>query len=350
MSYLTNALTAGLVALAPTFAFAHEGWVADFDEAVAQAKAEGKDLFVDFTGSDWCGWCIKLNEEVFDHDEFNAYATEHFVLVALDFPSGEAAKAKVPNPERNDELQEQYGITGFPTILLMNTDGEVYGRTGYRAGGPAPYVEYLQELRAEGKAALAAAKEHVARWEAATDENRMEVLGSILTEFEGLAADSVAVAMLSPIVARAMELDADNAKGLKLRAVKALLAAGETSEELIASATELDPKNEQGLFEHVVLARCNAVASIEDLAEAVEAIRKVDELGIQDKSVAEELYGNAAFWSWKYLDQKEDAVAFANKCLALEPGNPNLTMMLNDLLGELAPEETPEETPEVEQG
>jgi thioredoxin-related protein len=349
MSILKNVLTAGLVALAPAITFAaEEAWVADFDVAVEQARAEGKDLLVDFTGSDWCGWCIKLHDEVFSHAEFSEYAEANFVLVALDFPNGDEAKAKVPNPERNDELMDQYGVGGFPTILLMTPDGEVFGRTGYREGGPGPYVEHLQEFMTTGKAELAGAKRFVTSWEAATDENRMEVLSTIIAAFEGYAADSVAAPILAPIVKRALELDADNAAGVKLRAVKALLMGGAGDADVNAAAKAMDPTNEQGLYEHVVVAQADGVRSLEDVADVVELVRGLDGMGIKDEAIAERLYGDCAFWSWKYLDQKEDALAFADKCLALEPADPRLTMMLRDLLSELRPEPAEEEVVEVE--
>jgi thiol:disulfide interchange protein len=72
--------------IAPAEHGAEPKWVTDWEAAKAQAKKEGKDLLVDFTGSDWCGWCIKLHEEVFSHAEFSGPATELFVFVELDFP------------------------------------------------------------------------------------------------------------------------------------------------------------------------------------------------------------------------------------------------------------------------
>ena len=75
-------LVGSIALVAPSFA--SEGWIADFDEAVKLAKAEKKDLFVDFTGSDWCGWCKKLDAEVFSKEEFLTAAKKSFVLVALD--------------------------------------------------------------------------------------------------------------------------------------------------------------------------------------------------------------------------------------------------------------------------
>ena len=143
MRSLSSTLAIGLLATLATPAAAADEvnvWIGDFDQAVEIAKRDGKDLFVDFTGSDWCKWCIQLHNEVFDHEQFLVAAQKDYVLVALDFPNSEEAKAKVSNPERNDELSKKYQISGFPTVLLMTAEGDVFGRTGYQAGGPEAYV------------------------------------------------------------------------------------------------------------------------------------------------------------------------------------------------------------------
>ena len=346
MSKLTNILAAGLVALAPSLTFAAgEGWLDDYDVAVAQAKEQGKDLLVDFTGSDWCTWCIRLDEEVFAHAEFSDYAKEHYVLVALDFPNAEEIKAKVPNPERNQELSELYGVQGFPTILLVNVDGDVFGRTGYRQGGPGPYVEYMKTLAVDGKAALAAAKADVARLDEAVEGERMGVLASLIDAYEALDPASDMDAIRKPVlkgaVMRAIDLDPDNAAGMKLRAVKTLLVAGDAGADVVAIATELDPKNEHGLYELVVKGRLNAMRSIEDVADFVDAVHGLDELGIRDEAVAIDLYANCAWVCWQHLDRKQEAIDFANKGLALEPEDGSTVTMLKDLLARLAPEEEP---------
>lgn len=138
-----------LLLCTPLAAQNSDGWYDDFDLASTAAKAQGKDLLVDFTGSDWCGWCIKLHKEVFVRDKFLIPAKEKFVLVALDYPRSEEAKAKVPNPERNNELRKTYKVRGYPTVLLMTADGEVYGNTGYRKGGAESYIQYLDTLIAK---------------------------------------------------------------------------------------------------------------------------------------------------------------------------------------------------------
>ena len=116
-------------------------WQTDFDAAKSKAKAEKKLLLVDFTGSDWCGWCIKLKQEVFDKTEFTTEVPKQFVLVELDFPR--AKKISDELKKQNGTLGWRYKIRGFPTVLVLDPDGELVARTGYRAGGPAEYVKHL---------------------------------------------------------------------------------------------------------------------------------------------------------------------------------------------------------------
>ena len=131
-----------------TSAFAGgEGWTHDFAAAKKQAADEKKDLLMDFTGSDWCGWCIKLNDEVFKHESFKTGVKDKFVLVELDYPQ-DKSKLDEETIKQNDELQEKYAIQGFPTILLCDASGKPFARTGYQEGGPEKYVAHLDELRA----------------------------------------------------------------------------------------------------------------------------------------------------------------------------------------------------------
>ncbi len=129
-----------------TAAHAAELWTEDFNAAKAQAATEHKDLLMDFTGSDWCSWCIKLKKEVLSQPEFEAAAPKSFVLVELDFPQQKAQDEKIKT--QNQKLQETYTIEGFPTILLADATGRAYAKTGYAAGGPVAYLKSLDEMRA----------------------------------------------------------------------------------------------------------------------------------------------------------------------------------------------------------
>lgn len=124
-----------------------EGWSSDFAAAKKEAAASKKDLLIDFTGSDWCGWCIKLNKEVFSHEPFKAGVKDKFVLVELDYPK-DKSKLSAETIKQNEELKEKYAIEGYPTILLADADGKPYAKTGYQKGGPEAYVKHLDELRA----------------------------------------------------------------------------------------------------------------------------------------------------------------------------------------------------------
>ncbi|MGJ8653707.1 MAG: thioredoxin family protein [Opitutaceae bacterium] len=122
-----------------------DGWMTDFEAAKVKAKAEGKPLLLDFTGSDWCGWCIKLNKEVFSKDAFKEYASAELVLVELDFPR-DASKLPEGVAEQNEALAKKYNVKGFPTILVLSPEGELVEKTGYQRGGPEAYVEHIKEI------------------------------------------------------------------------------------------------------------------------------------------------------------------------------------------------------------
>lgn len=123
------------------------GWSVDQPQALAKAKAEKKMVLMDFTGSDWCGWCIKMDKEIFSTPEFQKYAQANLVLVELDFPH----KKQLPpmTKQQNDALAKQYGVEGFPTTVVLDSDGKtvkVFG--GYVEGGAAAFIATLEKLKA----------------------------------------------------------------------------------------------------------------------------------------------------------------------------------------------------------
>ena len=133
--------------LGMAIASADEIWMTDFKAALDKAKSKEKPLLVDFTGSDWCGWCIKLDNEVFSKDAFKKFAKAELVLVEIDFPNRKKQSEALKG--QNEKLAQKYGIRGFPTILLLSPDGEVIAKTGYQAGGPEAYVQHLKDLLGE---------------------------------------------------------------------------------------------------------------------------------------------------------------------------------------------------------
>ena len=121
-----------------------EGWLTSHDDAVAQAEATGKPILVDFTGSDWCGWCIKLDKEVFSTSAFKEWAGENVILLVLDFPRSKSQSAKLK--QQNQRLQQKYGVRGYPTILFLDEKGGVIGRSGYRRGGAEAWIVNAQNV------------------------------------------------------------------------------------------------------------------------------------------------------------------------------------------------------------
>lgn len=119
-------------------------WITDFQEGVNQARSTSKPLLVLFTGSDWCSWCIKLENEILNRPEFAEIAKNKFIFVKLDFP----LNTKLPHDiaEKNKKLQVTYNVTGFPTIVLLDPSQRVIGTVGYRAGGPKAYAQYLLKV------------------------------------------------------------------------------------------------------------------------------------------------------------------------------------------------------------
>jgi protein disulfide-isomerase len=126
-------------------AAAKAGWLTNLDEAQKAALAEKKLLLMDFTGSDWCGWCIMLDREVFSKPEFKEYASKNLVLLELDFP-----RMKKMPPEvtaQNEKLAMKYGIQGFPTVVVFDSSGKPLGALGYQAGGPQAFIAELEKLK-----------------------------------------------------------------------------------------------------------------------------------------------------------------------------------------------------------
>jgi protein disulfide-isomerase len=119
-------------------------WTDDFAAAKEAAKAQNKVMLLNFTGSDWCGWCIRLQKEVFSKDAFKEFAKENLILVEIDFPRRKSLSAKVQ--EQNDVLQRTFDVAGYPTIILLDPNGKLIGQTGYQAGGAAAYVAHLKAL------------------------------------------------------------------------------------------------------------------------------------------------------------------------------------------------------------
>jgi thioredoxin-related protein len=137
-------LAIAAAALAVSSVRAESNWLTDFHRAQEEAKAGHKLLLINFTGSDWCGWCKRLDAEVFSKQEFADYAKQNLVLMTADFPRAKPLSSDVR--QQNATLAQKFGIEGFPTIVLLNGDGKVVGALGYTPGGPSAFIEELKKV------------------------------------------------------------------------------------------------------------------------------------------------------------------------------------------------------------
>jgi len=120
------------------------GWTDNYAEALESAKLDNKKLLLDFTGSDWCGYCMALEKEVLSTAKFQAWARENVVLVRLDFPKNHPQSTRVK--EQNTALEAKYSVHGYPTIMIVDANGRSLGsRSGYTPGsGPDAFIAMLE--------------------------------------------------------------------------------------------------------------------------------------------------------------------------------------------------------------
>jgi protein disulfide-isomerase len=137
-------LTLLLLGFVMTWNVSGAEWLTDLPTALARARKENKTVLIDFTGSDWCGWCKRLKAEVFDKPQFEAFANANLILVEADFPRGK--KLPPALKEANQALLTRYQVDGFPTIVLLDDDQKFLGKTGYVQGGPKAFIAELEKM------------------------------------------------------------------------------------------------------------------------------------------------------------------------------------------------------------
>jgi protein disulfide-isomerase len=142
-NFVSFFIAIGLTLISIT-ASAESSWVTDYKKAQEDAKAGKKLVLLEFTGSDWCGWCMKLDKEVFSTPEFQNYASRNLILVKVDFPRRRPQTEALK--KQNEQLAQKYDIQGFPTIIVLNGQGEKLGELGYMEGGPSPFLAKLETL------------------------------------------------------------------------------------------------------------------------------------------------------------------------------------------------------------
>jgi thioredoxin-related protein len=126
-----------------------ESWLINFEEAKQESKQTGKPILLYFSGSDWCGPCIKLKKEMFDSETFKEYASSHLILMQADFPRTKKNQPDKSTMAQNEALAEKYNTGGvFPRVLLLNGEGKVLKEwNGYINEKPEVFIEHLKECK-----------------------------------------------------------------------------------------------------------------------------------------------------------------------------------------------------------
>lgn len=119
-------------------------WRTDYQAAMVDAKAQNRRVFLFFTGSDWCGWCVRLQREILTTSEFAQFANENLVLIELDFPRKKTLPAALRS--QNTSLAQRYRIRGYPTVVVLDSNGQTLGTLGYQEGGPGPFIAKVKSL------------------------------------------------------------------------------------------------------------------------------------------------------------------------------------------------------------
>lgn len=141
-------LALGMSFFIPHLAIAADStWTTGWKAAATQASATQRPIIADFTGSDWCVWCKKLQHDVFDTPEFAAWAKHAVVLMKVDFPQDKPLAEE--QQKENQGLADRYQVEGFPTVLILAPDGTEIGRLGYRDGGPKAWIAAAEAIIAK---------------------------------------------------------------------------------------------------------------------------------------------------------------------------------------------------------
>lgn len=140
----STSATAASAAEKQEYTAGNDGWHVYLEEAYAESKDSGKPILVNFTGSDWCGWCKKLTRDVFVHDEFKTWADDNVVLLELDFPKRKKLPADIS--KQNRELQQAFQVRGYPTIWVFDLDKDASGEFTIAALGKTGYTKTVPEF------------------------------------------------------------------------------------------------------------------------------------------------------------------------------------------------------------
>ena len=257
-----------LASLVPAWA---AEWMTDLEAAKTKAAAENKAVLIDFTGSDWCGWCIRLRKQVLDTPAFEDYVKDKFVLAEIDLPRNPKFDAKLR--ARNEEICNQYGVSGFPTVLVITPKGEVIGG----------FSGYLESVEAVSKS-LAPALTTAELLKKAETQQGAEQLASLAQAYQGIPDELRGNA--TGLRDRILALDPQDTTGLgRLQRVQEQRAAfmesvrgARTPKETIsiidAALATAEPENKPGMLQIKFQVLFMSAETVDDIKAAAEVMRE----------------------------------------------------------------------------
>lgn len=124
-----------------------QNWNYNFEKAQGKALSESKPIILVFSGSDWCGPCIKLDNQIWKSEEFKTFSNNNYILVKADFPRKKSNSLSQEQIAHNEYLAEKYNKKGyFPMVVIFNANGKILGETGYKNISPSAYIQHLQSF------------------------------------------------------------------------------------------------------------------------------------------------------------------------------------------------------------
>lgn len=310
-----------------------EQWITSFEEAKAKAQTEKKDILVNFTGSEWCSWCIRLSQEVFSQPDFADYAKKHYILVEADFPMNQRGQPEAIDPQ-HQELADTYEFQGFPTIMLFDQQGRPFAQTGYQPGGPDAYNAHLEEFRSarvDRDTSLAAA----AKLEGAERAKKLdEALASLPSNLLFPAYESV--------VEQIIKLDADDSAELRsqyedrltnhqfmarVQAIEKRIPGSDNPDEILADIAKV-AKEFGGNPQRNFVATMFQI-NVLNYFDRIDEVLAVASAALKSESLDADYQSQLYISQLKILnqnDRQEDAVAVIDQAIEQFKDNNELTM------------------------
>ncbi|MCG8585767.1 MAG: thioredoxin family protein, partial [Pirellulales bacterium] len=274
-----------------------DDWKQDFEQAKRKARRENKSILVAFCGSDWCGYSMRMAYEIFLKPEFRSQADRQYVLVFVDQPRGAEAKRKVKSASRNARLAQTLSIDATPTILLADSGGQVYARTGYTSGGVPSFMRTISGLSS---------------------------LRSTRDQLFAAVDRATACAKIPPAI-RAMEWLAEQ---------KLLPYYQPKMSQWLADAQRFDPTNQKGqelLFAMVWTTRAGHAIEGKQKSQIERVVRELDQwenrYDYRDKNMGGRIHLLAAI-ALVSIDKPDQAIEHLEQGLAYQPTDPEVRQRL----------------------